>query len=135
MLEFSRKEQRTARKNHRCELCGKPIFKGCEYIYESQKYDGEIHTYKRHIHCDAMLDACLSTVYPDAGEYDVVSVTECIWDEVCGAICGEDQREECDEDMACLFACELCQKKLLPPSLVGAAIQSVRDNTRWEDIN
>lgn len=133
MLEFSNIEQRKARKNHKCEMCGKPIYKGCEYIYESQKYDGKIHTYKRHIHCDAMLDACLTSIYPDIGEYDIDSVTDSIWNEVCCSVCGDEQRDECGEDWKCLYACEICQKKLLPPAMLGAAIQSVRDNTMRED--
>jgi hypothetical protein len=41
-------KQRTARKNHACSFCNKPILAGTRYIHEAQIYDGEFQFVKYH---------------------------------------------------------------------------------------
>lgn len=139
MLEFDRNEQRTARRNHICQLCRKPILRGNEYIYESQKYDGKINTYKRHIHCDALLDAFLKSDWFDGQEYTDDEVHEWLCDQCNilfhhGKCSEEDYYEKCD--MEGCFECELVQEKVLTkPEIFRAAKQSARDNARREGMN
>lgn len=41
-------KQRTARKEHICSLCGKPIPEGTRYTHAAQIYDGEFQFIKYH---------------------------------------------------------------------------------------
>lgn len=125
MVDVQRIEQRKARKRYECHLCGKAILPGREYIYETFKGDDGFRTLRRHIHCDAMLHE-YNTEYNGEEYYDDNEVAETLWSELCKQLCNEDQQDECSMDD--LFGCELCQRKLLPPSIIGAAIQSVKDN-------
>lgn len=138
MLEFSKTEQRKARRNHTCYLCGKPILRGCEYICETQKYCGEINTFKRHIHCDALLEAMMFGPLKGECEYSEDEVTEELRD-ICAVLhnygeCSDEDFERC-EDLDC-YGCYLVQRAAIKnPVRLRAAEQSVRDNTRREDIN
>lgn len=125
MFDLQNIEQRKARKRYKCHLCGKPILPGNQYVYETFKGDNGFQTLRRHIHCDAMLDYYNQELNFDE-YYNDNEATETLWDELCKAICDEKQRDECG--MVDLYGCELCQRKALPPSVLGAAIQSVRDN-------
>lgn len=134
MIEVQSIKQRKARKQYSCQLCGKPILKGCQYIFESFKGDNGFETLRRHIHCDAMLDVYNREYNADADEYyDEREVTETLWDELCKQICDEEQRDECD--MSDLYGCELCQRKILNPSILGEVFQSVKDNYDWDAEN
>ena len=132
MVDIQRIEQKKARKRYECQLCGKPILPGNQYIHETFKGDEGFRTLRRHIHCDAMLNA-YNSEYNFDEYYDEWEVTETLWDELCKQICDEDQRDECD--MCDLYGCQLCQEKLLQPSILGAAKESVRDNYDWEAEN
>lgn len=125
MFDLQSINQRKARKRYECHLCGKAILPGNQYIHETFRGDDGFKTNRRHIHCDAMLYAYNSD-YNCEGYYYENEVAETLWSEVCKQICSEEQQDECDMDD--LFACELCQRKVLHPSIIGAAIQSVRDN-------
>lgn len=122
MLEFSRTEQRKARKDHKCDVCGKPILKGREYVFVSQKYDGEINTFHQHIHCDAVAAA-----YTE--EYGGIEQVEDVADWLVCEVC-----ESCPERATCgagkydTFACEIVHKNVLPATLLAAARESVRRN-------
>lgn len=128
--DFRRKQQRISRKRYKCHLCGQDILSEKEYIYESVKYNGFINTFHRHIHCDAMLEACLTGDWPE-NEWDEDGVTEFLYEKLCKQICNEDQRDECS--MLDLYGCELCQRKLLNPATLQAAIQSTRENHDWDN--
>ncbi len=136
MLEFSRTEQRKARKDHKCDVCGKPILKGREYVFVSQKYDGEINTFHQHIHCDALLEAYLASDWYDGDEYSLDEVWEWLSD-LCndlyheGKCSEEDYEENCDKERC--FECPLIFEKVLKPEIRRAAEQDVRDNTRREN--
>lgn len=138
MLEFYRSEQRKARKNHECDVCGKPILRGCDYIYASQKCDGEIYAFHQHIHCDALLDAFLASGCYDGVEYSLDEVQEWLSD-LCSDLhhegkCSEDDYyDKCDRERC--FECPLIFEKTLTPEIGRAAEQSVRDNIRREDID
>lgn len=129
MSEIQSIEQRKSRKQYSCQLCGKPIMPGKQYIHETYKGDNGFHTLRRHIHCDIMLKA-YNTEYNFEEYYDDREVTETLWDELCKQICDEEQQDECD--MCDLYSCELCQEKLLHPTVLGAAKDSVRDNYDWD---
>lgn len=121
MLEFADRRQRKAQKAYFCDLCGALIRRGAEYIYEAQKGDDGFLVTRRHIHCDAMLDAYLAD--SDAAEYSADEVRDWICDGACG---GCDYGADCDQ--AGCFECEFAQQKLLRPAILEAARQSVREN-------
>ena len=131
MLEFDRVEQRKARKKYACQLCGKPILCGAEYIYESLKYDGNIATLRRHIHCDALLDVVLPRL-PDTGEYSDEAVTEELRD-TCAALHEKGVCEGADydvcEDCDCYGCYLVLKEELKNPVIYYAAIQSVQNNS------
>lgn len=128
MLEFIRKEQYRAKKDYTCHLCGETIRKGREYIYEVNKWEGMVNDYRRHIHCDALLDAWAAETGDD--EYTDTEISEYICDRVCSrCVCGEE--DECDK--APCFSCEIVQEALLTPTMLAAARQSVRENMEGEE--
>lgn len=133
MFEVQNITQRKARKKYKCQLCGKPIFPGKEYIYETFKGDEGFQTLRRHIHCDAMLSVYNTELNYDE-YYDEREATNTLYGELCEQLCDEDQREECHT--VDLYGCELCQNKLLgeyAPHMLGAAKDSVRDHYDWEN--
>lgn len=138
MLEFSSTQQRTARKSHKCDLCGKPILRGHEYICENQKYCGEFGTYKRHIHCDVLLEAMMFGPLKGACEYSEDEVTEVLRD-ICAELhdsgeCQDEDFERCEERDC--YGCYLVQRAAIKnPLRLLAAEQSVRDNTQQEDTD
>jgi len=125
MSEILTNEQRKARKQHKCSLCGEDILKGTDYIYVSFTHDGHIYTDKLHIHCDAMWHYWISK-FGTLDEYTNEDILYGIREDVCEQICDRDQLEECD--LTTSLSCELCQRKLLNPGILESAIQSVRDN-------
>lgn len=127
MLEFVRKDQYRARKDYPCHLCGETIRKGAEYIYEVNKYDGLVSDYRRHIHCDALLDAWAAETGDD--EYTDEEIGEFLYDQVCSC-CPYIEEDECDKTPC--FSCEIVQEALLTPTMLAAAKQSVRENMEDE---
>lgn len=128
MLEFQRVEQYRARKDYKCDLCGKTICKGRQYVYEVQKFYGDLQEIRRHIHCDALLDAYLCETGAD--EYTADSVSDYACDLVCSG-CQFGQEDECDKTPC--FSCEIVHKALLTPTMLNAARQSVRENMEDEE--
>lgn len=130
-VEFDRREQRRARIRHTCHMCGKPILKGREYIYHTQKYEGQINTFKRHIHCDALVIAALDG--PLRGEYEWTDdeITEALR-EVCYDLhqkgtCEDGDYDECGNTDC--YGCYLVQRELIKdPTILKAAERSVKEN-------
>ena len=130
-LEFERREQRRARKPYRCDVCDKPILKGREYIHVTQKFDGEIHTFRQHIHCDALVDAYAGSDWSDGWEYSADEVREWLGD-MCVDLYHEGKCPERDflencEQTGC-FECARIRERALRPEVRRAAAQSVKDN-------
>lgn len=53
MSEICSVIQRKAKKIHFCDVCGKPIIPGSEYLAIRSAQDGRFWHNKEHIHCDA----------------------------------------------------------------------------------
>ena len=123
-MEFYDCIQRKSRKRHKCHLCGKDILPGREYIIFKWRDENGFHELRRHIHCDAILEVYLGRWCVDY-IYDDDDVKQAIDEEVCQKICGYDVWEDCDANN---FWCEKCQKHILDPTKLRAAIQSVKDN-------
>ena len=122
-------KQFIARKEHQCHLCGKQIRSGCQYVQEKIQTDGKWQTQNRHIHCDAMLNAW-KDIYGGDGYDDEYQIMDDIWEHVCKGICTEADRNNCG--LHYIFACERCQSEMLDPVILGAAIQSAKDNLSEE---
>lgn len=56
MIETLNTSTPIARKEHRCDYCGGIIHKGERYERQTNKYDGQLYTWKCHTHC-----ACLAS--------------------------------------------------------------------------
>lgn len=123
MLEFTRTEQHRARRDYVCHLCGKTIRAGAEYIYEVSKYDGRLNDYRRHIHCDALLNAWAYKTGAD--EYEDSEIGTYLHDVVCSS-CGLRGSGECAEET--VFSCDTALVTLLRPTVLAAAMKSVREN-------
>ena len=89
-IKESRK-QVLARREHVCDICGKPIKKRREYIACSQQETpgGSWAEYKYHVHCDALLRYCAEktgrplsfiTANEMRGFVDFLCDTECMKD-------------------------------------------------------
>ena len=96
--EFYRTEQRKAGKDYVCQLCGKAIRKGREHVYESGKYDGEIFSNRRHIHCDALIRLYAERNDKEPAEvpgYEIKAWLESVCDAECmpgfSKRCGQDR--------------------------------------------
>lgn len=48
--------QTKARKKHRCDYCQYPINPTDIYLRSTHTYDGEIYTWKSHVHCNDIAD-------------------------------------------------------------------------------
>lgn len=59
-----------ARKPHVCDYCHAPIEKGERYCRSINKSDGEVYTWKAHVHCDHIARAIWDWVGPDEGMDD-----------------------------------------------------------------
>ena len=119
--DFYRTEQRKAGKDYVCQLCGKAIRKGREHVYESGKYDGEIFSNRRHIHCDALLDSFWAIAPMD--EWDEQEVYEYVR-EVCAA-CPLWHDDSCVESP---YWCPVVIEKLVEGNARTAAIISIQEN-------
>lgn len=101
MSDLYERRQVTARRQHKCHLCGAAIPAGVWYIREKWRDDG-FHEIKRHIHCDALLDEFFKSEYYSMGdEYSDDEVWDWIRDK-CLEQCGYEKRCDCDENP---FAC------------------------------
>ena len=65
-----------ARRSHTCNYCHAPIEKGERYCRSVNKFDGELYTWKAHIHCDHVAQAIWDWVDPDEG-MDEFTFQEC----------------------------------------------------------
>jgi len=68
-----------AKKEHKCNWCLLPIGKGSIYQKSSHKDEGEIYTWKNHIHCSEVLDKI--GVWDDGDGIDEDSFREYITNE------------------------------------------------------
>ena len=120
MSELYERRQVTARRPHKCHLCGEAIPPGVRYIREKWKDDGfmEIH---RHIHCDALLDEYLNEYFFCCGEYTDDEVWEWLRDR-CLELCGWDKREDCECDP---FSCKHMIESITNINSRLAAVESL----------
>lgn len=123
MKEYYREDQVQARKRHACELCGRSILPGRQYVYLTATREGRRVHEKRHIHCHLLAVAASESLEGVAEEPMMA-----IFRYVCLRQCPDGQAEVCAAEPSRIFACAKTIKQLLEPNLVGAALDSVRDN-------
>lgn len=122
MSEICSVTQRKAKKVHICDICGKRIYPGCEYISVRGGQDGRFWYNKQHIHCDAVAAA-----YTE--EYGGIEQVEDVADWLTGEVCVNcPERATCEAGKYDTFACEIVHKSVLPATLLAAARESVRRN-------
>lgn len=135
-MKFIRSEQNVARMRHWCHVCEKDIFPGSQYIRDTFG-EGKKHlTVCRHIHCDAMLSEwakeCCSTKLIEEHKHICCEDLMQAWvrDRVC-CNC----KKDCLSNVGDIVTCKQCIDKILPPSVVGAALQSIRESQEGADLN
>lgn len=107
-------------------MCGRNILTGAEYVYECQKFNGEILQMRRHIHCDAMLEAYFDAEQPD--EYGESEVHEWVCDRSCNG-CPHADSGDCEAaGTDAVWGCAFAQRAILPRSVQAAAKRSVLEN-------
>ena len=70
MNELLARKDRKARKDHRCDLCGKIIHKGETYVLSKNICDGTIYEWHEHKNCSEVCGAIWDYVDPDEGMDD-----------------------------------------------------------------
>ena len=135
-MKFIRSEQSIARTRHICHVCTKDILPGSQYIRDTFR-EGKKHlAVCRHIHCDAMLSAwakeCCSTKLIEEHQHVCCEDIMQAWvrDQVC-----RNCEKDCPSDVGDIVTCKRCIDKILPPSVVGAALQSIRESQEGADLN
>ena len=130
MLMMRSVKQVRARKEYECHLCGKKILKKKWHMVEKYRDDNGYTTVRRHIHCDAMLDAFNAHFNPGKN-YTDEKVTDTLCKKLCCRICDAEEREKCDKTD--VYGCAIAQKWILPESIIGTVAESVRDNEEWDN--
>ena len=110
MLDFYNRREPTARKEHKCFLCGKPIPAGTQYCRTSCKYDGEFSDICLHEDCQSLIDEYCRDC--DENEYTHNDIYDYMYDFYCCNICDEEQRESCKEEtFYCPIICNARKKR------------------------
>ena len=84
-------KDRSARKKHTCDLCGKIIDKGEKYEYQKFIYDGAFYEWRSHLACSRVSSAIWDYADPDEG----MSSDE--FDSTCADVCGVFICPDCPE--------------------------------------
>ena len=103
MLDFYNEREPVARKPHECYLCGKEIGVGTKYARICYKSDG-FGDVCLHTECRSLVDEYCNNC--GENEYVQDDVDEYLQEEYCWAICDDEQRDSCTED---IFHCPLIQ--------------------------
>lgn len=99
MGEFRRSDWRSARKPHKCSLCGETIQSGEFYLRCAAKIDGEFYDDCYHEKCAAILEAFCDEYKPH-GEFSFDNVEDWLRDQ-CRDVCKKWQDCHCN-----IFRCE-----------------------------
>ena len=113
------RNQRKARKNHRCAVCGANILKGTEYIEESSWENDRICTDRLHIHCDAVVKAFARAVYSQKATG--TNIRRWIKQNVCEKCY---QFQECGTDN---ISCPLALRKIVFAQYIESALKSAKE--------
>ena len=129
-MEFYSEACYTARKEHRCEMCGRKIARGEQYVYQSGKWDGDFFTRKLHRQCNLLLyDYCTEV----DEEFTYSSVLEYAEEQYCHdcehAACNDDREgwTECKEDVT---TCPKVLTKMMDGRGTQAAVADALDEIR-----
>ena len=135
-VKLIRYEQRKARKEYLCQICGKGILPGKQYMYYSCMSGNRYLSFFCHIHCDAMLRAWDAKMRERNEETHLVNPLDAdemkadIQKNVCW-ICvklRERGTEMCSSED--ITGCTNCIQAVIPDWLVGTAFDSVMENSQ-----
>ena len=100
-----------ARKPHHCDLCGCVIQKGEVYERQSNVADGQLYTFRAHLHCQDLSSAIWNYVDPDegmTGDYFQDAVQALADTFYCRFHCDKWNKEK--QDCECRFSTDTCIK-------------------------
>lgn len=124
MSELFTAVQRKAKKEYVCHICLELIPCGAEHIHRKGKIDGKFAESRMHIHCDALADEYAAKPYFD-GYLNTAEVQDWMQDEACKRCPKWDIDEHCEKNV---FFCDEAMRKLLHPTVVSAAIESIKQS-------
>lgn len=125
MNELTSVIQRKARKVHYCSDCGRPILPGCEYLAVRGMQDGSFFYEKEHIHCDAAIRAYEARTSREVYYGRLDEVVEWLYETACP---GCPHTGTCRNSGQDIFECTAALRRVLPPTVLSAALESVRKN-------
>lgn len=94
MMEFSRAAKYTAKKPHKCSLCGEQILDGEKYERYTGKYDGDFFDQCFHRSCAALIDKFARD--QQENEYDPDWVSDWLYGRVCYDCL---QKDDCEKNV------------------------------------
>ena len=135
MSEGLQISQQKAKKVYICSICGKEIWKDTEYVKVSSKgQTGKWTDEKRHIHCDAALQAyrTLTDAKPEGNrEREIENLKEWARHTVCPMSRRHDicQEHQCFEngDQGIPFECMQFQSEIQCPGILRAVQKSIEE--------
>jgi len=125
MREICDVTQRKARKAHACDVCGKAILPGSEYIHARSVQDSRYWYNKLHIHCDAVLEAYAKQAGKGVDYERLYEVGDWLFDTAC---CKCPQEGACRLTGQDILSCKSALMRILPPTTLRAALESVKQN-------
>lgn len=117
--------QHKARKVHYCNECRYPILRGCEYLSIYRRQDKNLLYKKTHIHCDAVINAYCTMTNREMVYDQLDAVVKWLRDAVCSGCAESGSCRRAGQDT---FSCPIALRRVLPPTILHAALRSVEDN-------
>lgn len=90
-IEHLKTVTRTARKPHRCNLCGYEIKKGEQYLAATYLCEGSIYDFLTHAECDELSSWLTDYIDPDEG------ITEDDFRDACSDVCQTFVCPDCEQ--------------------------------------
>lgn len=123
MSEYVTFTQRRAQQTHTCNDCGLPILRGNEYISIRGQRGGRYFYRKTHIHCDAVINAYSAETGCEVDRSDLKAVVAWLRSRTCPGCINSQRCFRIGQD---LFGCKVVLRRVLPPTVLSAALQSAQ---------
>lgn len=119
MTVFCHVTQRKARKAYYCDMCGRVISSGCEYISRKRQKRGKFWYERVHIHCDAAIeDYC--TLHGAEDDYALEDVKTWYKKHACAGC-----EDSCGIDP---LNCPKAAGEMLPLNVLGRVFESMNES-------
>ena len=110
MVEVLRTSVVRANKPYQCSYCCMPIAKGEKYRRSCNKYDGELYTWRSHLHCAEIASAIWDFADPDPG-MDECTFRDCVRQVMSELYCPANCPKWDEDDGCAEFSWTTCLRK------------------------